>query len=276
MQVSKTSAAFLCGLATLLLCVSAVEAQTRRAVPRPAGRGVAARPPARVVYFRGYGYRPYFYRPYYYGYDPFFYGPYPPYVGARYDQSSVRLEVKPRETEVYVDGYYAGVVDSYDGFFQRLRLPAGEHEIELHLDGYESTQETLYLVAGETYKIRHEMEALAAGVPQPPRPDPSAPPTFATTPGGRGGHPGGQSFASEQFGTLAVRVQPSDADVLIDGEVWRGFEGFDRLVVDLGAGFHDVEVRRDGYRTYRAEVEVREGDTTLLNVSLPSSNEAIR
>jgi hypothetical protein len=238
---------------------------------------VAARPPARVVYFRGYGYRPYYYRPYFYGYDPFLYGPYPsPYVGARYDQSSLRLEVKPRETEVYVDGYYAGVVDSYDGFFQRLRLPAGEHEIELHLDGYESTRETLYLVAGETYKIRHEMEALAAGVPQPPRPEPSAPPTSATTASGRRGHPGGQSFPSEQFGTLAVRVQPPDADVLIDGEVWRGFEGLDRLVVDLGTGFHDVEVRRDGYRTYRAEVEVRAGDTTLLNVSLPSSNGEIR
>ena len=278
MQVSKPSAAFLCGLATLLLCVSTAEAQTRRAVPRPAGRRVAARPPARVVYFRGYGYRPYSYRPYYYGhYDPFFYGPYPsPYFGARYDQSSVRLEVKPTETEVYVDGYYAGVADSYDGFFQRLRLSSGEHEIELHLDGYESTRETLYLVAGETYKIRHEMEALTAGAPQPPRPEPSAPPAPAASPGRRRGPPVGQSFAAEQFGTLAVRVQPLDAEVLIDGEVWRGFEGLNRVVVDLGAGLHEIEVRRDGYRTYRAEIEVREADTTVLNVSLPSSDEEIR
>ena len=274
MRLSRSIAVLLCSIATLALCVATPEAQTRRAptqtrraVPRPAARRVAARP-ARVVYFRGYGYRPY-----YYGYyDPFLYGPYP-YYGARYDQSSVRLDVKPEETEVYVDGYYAGVVDSYDGFFQRLHLPAGAHEIELYLDGYGSTQETLYLVAGETYKIRHDMEPLADGAPQPDRPEPPSEPGAGLYPA----EPGSPEIVSppgaERFGTLAVRVQPADADVLIDGELWQGFEGLDRIVVELGAGPHVVEVQRDGYRTYRAEVELHGGETTLLNVSLPSRDE---
>ncbi len=58
---------------------------------------------------------------------------------------------------------------------------------------------------------------------------------------------------------------------MIDGERWQGFAGVDRLVVELGAGVHQVEVRREGHRTYRTEVEVREGETTLLNVSLPQT-----
>ena len=54
----------------------------------------------------------------------------------RAPDASVRLDVKPKEAEVYVDGYYAGVVDDFDGTFQRLRVEPGEHEIELWLDGY--------------------------------------------------------------------------------------------------------------------------------------------
>ena len=34
----------------------------------------------------------------------------------------VRLMVRPRDAAVYVDGYYAGVVDDFDGVFQRLTL----------------------------------------------------------------------------------------------------------------------------------------------------------
>ena len=254
------------------MCVASADAQTRRpptqtrrAIPRPAARRVATRP-VRTVYFRGYRFRPY----YDYGFDdPFFYGPYP-YYGARYDQSSVRLEVKPEETEVYVDGYYAGVVDSYDGFFQRLHLAAGAHEIELYLDGYASTQETLYLIAAETYKVRHDMEPLADGAPQPARPEPPSDPETSLYPAEPGYSPTLTLPGDEQFGTLAIRVQPVDAEVLIDGELWQGFEGLQRLVVELGAGRHAVEVRLDGYRTYRAEVDLHGGETTLLNVSLPS------
>ena len=50
----------------------------------------------------------------------------------------MRRKVKPREAEVYVDGYLAGVVDDYDGAFQQLNLDVGPHRIELRHPGYES------------------------------------------------------------------------------------------------------------------------------------------
>src|SRR5262245_39277009 len=65
--------------------------------------------------------------------------PYPVYdtgTGFRYIlTSSVRLEVKPRDAEVFVDGYSAGHADDFDGVFQRLRLRPGSHEITLYLNG---------------------------------------------------------------------------------------------------------------------------------------------
>ncbi len=281
MRKSRPTAAFVCGIAILAFCSSVAEAQGRRAAPRTSGRQAVARPAGRGavahrgrVNVRGYGYRGYRYG----FYNPYFYGPYPyPYYGQAfyYDLGSIRLQVKPEDTEVYVDGYYVGVVDEYDGVFQRLRLPSGEHEIELYLDGYESVRETLYLVPGETYKLPREMKPLAEGAPQLPRPEPLDPPERVVGPFG-GGPAAVSRPASERFGSLTVRVQPADAEVLVDGEPWLGFEGLDRLVVELGAGPHSIEVRREGYRTYRTEVEVREGDNTSLNVSLPPTEGDIR
>ena len=46
--------------------------------------------------------------------------------------------MKPRETEVYVDGYFAGIVDDFDGAFQQLNLDVGPHRIELRHPGHES------------------------------------------------------------------------------------------------------------------------------------------
>ena len=79
------------------------------------------------------------------------------------DESSARIQVTPRQTEVYVDGYLAGVVDDFDGFAQRLRVAPGEHVIELYLDGHKTIAQTILFAPGQSYRIRHAMEPLAAG-----------------------------------------------------------------------------------------------------------------
>jgi hypothetical protein len=58
--------------------------------------------------------------------------------GVRRYYGDVRLEVRPRDAAVYVDGYYAGIVDDFDGVFQRLTLEAGPHHIEIELPGFET------------------------------------------------------------------------------------------------------------------------------------------
>src|SRR5262249_28301506 len=105
---------------------------------------------------------------------------------------------------------------------------------------------------------------------QPPRGSgrrpPQGPPPPPPPPGAQ--NPGAVTAAG--FGTLAVRVQPGDADILVDHGKWRAPEGQERLVIDLPEGRHTIEIQKSGYRTYITDIDVRRGETTPLNVSLRS------
>jgi hypothetical protein len=317
-------------------------------------------------------------------YGPGFYGqygypvPYPPYrypypypypypVSPYYlnDQSSaaVRIEVTPKQADVYVDGYHAGIVDNFDGVFQRLHVTAGGHEIVLYLEGYRTVHQTIYSEPYSTQTMRLAMERLAPGETSGPRPVPRAPqaappaPRDGYGPQGPYGPPGSQgsqgpqgppgsqgsqgsqgSYGPQgppqgpyaqgpprqdpaaarpsvpppdvpdvpdrtmavqipqqppqpqapdaprqpqgppgpprqmdrvQFGTLAIRVQPADAEILIDGERWTGPASPDRMLIQLSAGRHKLEIRKDGYQPFVTDVQVRPSDTTTVNVALP-------
>jgi hypothetical protein len=232
-------------------------------------------------YYRPYYYRPYYYSPYYWGlhsgfYSPFFWGgygqypyPYPYYRGWAYDNTgSARLQVTPRNTQVYVDGYFVGLVDDFDGSFQRLNVEAGEHELQLYLEGHQTFTQKVLLVRGRTLKIAHVMQPLGPGeAAQPvPKPDESqrAQPYTGQV---RQGPPRGTGQQA-QFGSLLLRVRPSDAEVLVDGEAWDPPQGEDQFVIELGEGPHRVEVRKSGFQTYTTTVRVRRGETVRLNVSL--------
>ncbi len=97
---------------------------------------------------------------------------------------------------MFVDGYYAGIVDDFDGTFQRLRVTPGQHEIELYLDGYREVRQKVYLPVNDSFKIKYTMERLTAGEqpearPQPinPPPAPGGPPNYPP-PGAVGRGPG--------------------------------------------------------------------------------------
>jgi len=62
---------------------------------------------------------------------------YPQYSSSG-EEGSLRLKVKPRDASVFVDGYFAGQVDQFDGVFQRLHVEPGPHRIEISADGYET------------------------------------------------------------------------------------------------------------------------------------------
>jgi hypothetical protein len=89
----------------------------------------------------GYGYGGTGYGGYYGGYYDPWYGGYPTYPQSTYtsssDEGSLKLKIKPRQAEVYVDGYFVGIVDDFDGIFQRLHIDSGAHRIEVRANGYE-------------------------------------------------------------------------------------------------------------------------------------------
>jgi len=211
--------------------------------------------------------------------------PYPPYgyAGVRPD-ASVRLEVTPRDAEVYVDGYYAGIVDDFDGVFQRLRVEPGQHDITIYHDGYRAVHQRVYLTRDRTFKIKQRMEQLPAGDVGEPRPIPAPLPAGAQPPrplprGGRGTPPnlppptippGGNASpaAPGATGRLTIQIQPADASVLIDGQPWPAAPGQDTVVVDVSEGRHVIQVRKPGYVGYLTEADVRRGETTTVNVTL--------
>ena len=202
--------------------------------------------------------------------------------GYPYDISaSLRLQVKPREVEVFVDGYYAGTVDNFDGTFQRLHVEPGDHDLELFMPGHRSYQQKVYLQPGKTFNVRHVMEPLGPGDAQPVRPAgkprPSGPshssqrqPPVGPPDRDTGADPGQnpERGSRSEFGSLAIRVQPGDVSITIDGEPWENTGQNERLIVQLGPGVHNVQIRRDGYRTYMTDVTVRPGETTTLNVAM--------
>jgi uncharacterized membrane protein len=55
---------------------------------------------------------------------------------------------------------------------------------------------------------------------------------------------------------------------LIDGEQWTASQPNERLLVQVSAGRHHVEIQKAGYRTYSSDITVQPGVTTPLNVSL--------
>ena len=60
--------------------------------------------------------------------------------------------------EVYIDGYFVGVIDSYDGAFQRLSVEAGPHRVELKAEGFEPVQFEVMITPGETITYKGEMK----------------------------------------------------------------------------------------------------------------------
>src|SRR5215813_460432 len=61
--------------------------------------------------------------------------PYPYYYPVYFrPEADVRVLATPKQAEVYVDGYYAGIVDDFNGVFQRLHVAPGDHAITLHLE----------------------------------------------------------------------------------------------------------------------------------------------
>lgn len=122
-----------------------------------------------VVVPRGHIYAPYAYDPFW---GPYYrYGAYPYVVRTGAD---VRVEVVPKQTEVYVDGFFAGVANDFDGVFQHLHAAPGGHAITLYLDGYRTVTRNVYLRPDSTFKIHESMDRLAPGEMSaaPPAPAP--------------------------------------------------------------------------------------------------------
>lgn len=106
----------------------------------------------------------------YFGFDPSLFGGYSDPYSSGYGQSSggygtghyqgvgsLRLKVKPVNAQVYIDGYYVGVIDSFDGMFQKLEIEAGSHRVEVRAEGFETVAFDVMVPPGETVIYKGEL-----------------------------------------------------------------------------------------------------------------------
>lgn len=96
------------------------------------------------------------------GYGPGAYGAYGGYgapygYASGYDTGGVRLRIRPRDAQVFVNGYYAGLVDDFDGTFQQLPLEPGGHKIEVRLPGFEDLELDLHVQPGRTINVQEDL-----------------------------------------------------------------------------------------------------------------------
>lgn len=153
--VTKRVMTFTIGL--IMLGAVSAGAQPRR------GAVVVIRP---AVVHRPFVYDP-FWRPWY----PYAYG----YPYGVLPDASVRTDITPKDTEVYVDGYYAGLASQFDGVFHRLHLNPGGHSVTLHLEGFRTVTQDVYVRPDSTFTINTNMARLAAGETSAPVPVPTRP-----------------------------------------------------------------------------------------------------
>ena len=190
----------------------------------------------------------------------------------------MRVLVEPNEARVYVDGYYAGIADDFDGIFQRLNLAPGRHDISLKLEGYRTHNVKMYVPYDGTIKLHHRMvrgsgeeDAGVVGRPEDyarfeergDRDD-----DFEDDRDDRGD----RDLRGDQAGDRALvrlDVRPGDASVYVDG-AFRG-TGRELRQLRLTAGRHRIEVVRPGYRTIDREVDLRRGETVNVDIDLDRS-----
>jgi len=95
-------------------------------------------------------------------YDGYPYGD-PPYaLGDPQAAASgnVRIDVTPRDAQVFVDGYYAGIVKDFNGVGKHLELAAGVHHIEVKANNSEPMTYNIKVESGHTITL-HPMTPAA-------------------------------------------------------------------------------------------------------------------
>ena len=105
-------------------------------------------------FYGGVGPSPFYYGHNGYGwaYGPGVYSTYPAYAYP-HEAGGIRLKIRPRDAQVFVDGYYAGRVDDFDGVFQSLKVEAGGHKVEIRMPGFEDLELDVHVQPGRTITL---------------------------------------------------------------------------------------------------------------------------
>src|SRR6185436_3428357 len=217
------------------------------AKPRDQGRP-APRRPGQVVVVPAPGWPWGYPYPYPHGYPPYGFR-----VFTEWQTSRVRLDIEPDDAQVFVDRYYAGVVNDYDGFFQRLTLRAGPHLVEIRKEGFRPLGIELNLYPGQDVTYRRTMEPSTVGDE-----------TVAVQPVAPAFEEGAVlPPVDAPQGDLKFDVTPKEAAIYADGfyvGIVDDFDGSQHMM--LTQGTHHLVLTLDGYETIEVDLSI-DSDRTI-------------
>lgn len=207
-------------------------------------------------------------------------------------QGTLAVTSSPSGAEVYVEGTLRGRTPL------SLSLPEGRYAVELRAPGYEPYQATVQVRRGETTRLDVRLNpvsrtgtlllessptgaeayvngtlrgrtplrlVLEEGTYQVELKAPGYEPYRATVRVERGRETRvSATLRPIRTGELYLEARPEGAEVYIDGRLM----GRAPLRMTLEAGLHEVRVLAPGYAEYRAQVEVRPGESVRLYVEL--------
>jgi hypothetical protein len=110
--------------------------------------------------YSGFGWAPYYGDPFGDPYGGYGYGGGYTTSYGRGEQGNLKLKVKPRSAKVYVDGYFVGYVDQFDGAFQKLALNTGRHKVEVKADGFETAEFDVLITPEKTITFQGELRRI--------------------------------------------------------------------------------------------------------------------
>lgn len=112
-----------------------------------------------------------FYYQFPYGAYPYYrYGyPYPPYYypvptpGYETDveaeaAGSVRIDIPQKDASIFVDGFYVGMVEDFNGDNEQLNLVPGPHHLEIRAPGHETATFDVNVQSGKTITYRTPLQ----------------------------------------------------------------------------------------------------------------------
>jgi hypothetical protein len=231
-------------------------------------------------HYRYAHFRPYVYYPYYYPYA-LGWAYLPAGEPARRDIGAIRLKVKPKKTEVFLDGEYVGRAGQYDGYPGYLWLPGGNHKLTFYKDGFRTFSREFEVRPGMITDVRIVMET---GESRPPeeffpseavetqagRSVADAPETPRVAPPAAPGTGASRMDLRQEGGRIRVIVEPEDASVYLDGRFLGTGEELSRLrgglILDVGE--HTLEVLHPDFPPDRTSFRVKEGEEIEVRVVL--------
>ncbi len=201
----------------------------------------------------------------------------------REDMGALDLDLRPGDTQIFLEGQFIGTADRFDGWPQYLWLEEGTYQLVFYKPGFETLARDYRIFPGVVIDVD---DRLARGESTPPEelfaphPTPRRDARIRRDAEREAAARDDWRRRAEQapppparvgeLGSLRLHVEPPDASVYLDGRFVGTGEELARLRggLALEAGDHVLEVVRPGHLSESRELTVEAGDQLELDIEL--------